>query len=110
MNSTLEESLWELVNRLGKETNCEKRQVGCVIYHTGLKETVGKGWNIHLDGKCDCSIGHSSAQHAEITALHDMLGPYQRKDLIALVNHQPCFNCSVALEKEVLEVRYRSQH
>ena len=108
MNNVLEESLWKLVNNLSKNTNCEKRQVGCIIYHTNLHTVVGKGFNIHLDGKCDCFTDHSSAQHAEITALHDMLGPYQRKDLIAFINRRPCINCHNALIQVVKEIRYRS--
>jgi len=112
MNSSLEETLWSLVDALSKRTNCKKRAVGCIIYNTKLQEVVAKGWNIHLDGVCDCLNTEGkkgTAQHAEITALHDMLGPYKREDLILFVNHAPCANCKSEIETVVHEVRYRSQ-
>ena len=107
--SNLDETIWELVDALAKQSQCSKRQVGCVIYNTKLDEIVGKGFNMHLNGVCDC---HSTktATHAEVIALNDILKPSKREDLVLFVSHAPCKACKSVIEKEVYEVRYRSQH
>lgn len=108
ISDELEETIWDLVYELGTQTNCKDREVGCVIYNTKLQEVVGKGWNIHLDDKCDCDSA-KTAQHAEVTAIHDMLGPFNRQDLILFVSHAPCTACASTVNSIVKEVRYRSQ-
>lgn len=108
MNNKIAEILWKQVNDVAQKTNCKDRAVGCVIYNVKLNKIVGYGHNKHLNGVCDC---HSTktAQHAEVSAINSMEQTYDRKDLIAFVDHQPCFNCASALETVVNEVRYRSQ-
>lgn len=100
--------IWSVVDTLAKNSECEDRQVGCAIYHKKLDQIVGKGWNIHLDGICDCHY-NKTAQHAEITAINDMLGPYKKEDLVVYVNHRPCDNCAAAVREIASEVRYKDQ-
>jgi len=108
VTNSMEKLLWETIAKLASKTNCKKRAVGCVIYNTVSKQIVGKGYNVHPDGGCDCNTT-KTAIHAEVSALNSMKIQYPRENLIAFVGHQPCFNCGVALETVVKEVRYRSQ-
>lgn len=103
-----ENDIWKMVDRVAKQSECSKRQVGCVIYHTEFKQVCGRGFNIHLDNICDCST-NKSAQHAEITAINSVLRPLDRSKMIAYVNHKPCDNCNKALSEVVQEVRYTFQ-
>ena len=105
MNS---DHIWDVVKRISNLSECLDRKVACVIYHKGLDQIVGKGFNIHLNGICDCDT-KSTAQHAELTALNDMMGPFRKEDLVAYINHRPCCDCSSALSKVVEEVRYKDQ-
>ena len=107
--SNLDDTLWGLVNALGKHSECLDKKVGCIIYNTKTNEVAARGWNMHLDGVCDCDTT-KTAQHAEITAIHDLYLPTVKEDLIAFINHKPCLACSKALDEYVSEVRYRSQH
>jgi deoxycytidylate deaminase len=102
------ENIWGVIDALGSFTNCEKRRVGCVIYNVKTGRIVGKGWNVHLNGICDCHT-KKTAQHAEISAILDMTEEYDAKDLVAYVSHKPCANCASVLKDAVLEVRYRHQ-
>jgi len=96
--------IWPRVHDLASHTNCRDRSVGCIIWHTEYG-VVGKGFNYHLDGTCDCD-NTRSAEHAEIMALNTMDQPLDRSKLIAFVNHRPCDNCHKELSKVVSEVRY----
>ena len=104
--------IWEVVTRMAKFSNCKKRQVGAVIYNTKYNRIVGRGINSHEDGICDCNTTRT-AHHAETQALANMKErdlKFDRKDLVLYVNHHLCVACASALETEVYEIRFRSQH
>ncbi len=101
--------LWELVNTLAKNSSCKKRNVGAVVYNTKLDKVVGRGFNKHMNGICDC-LTTKTAIHAEEAALKSIVGKYDRKDLVMFISHAPCANCKSLVETVVKEVRYRSQH
>ncbi len=110
---SLSDTLWELTNAIAKNSACRKKQVGAVIYNTNLGEIVGRGYNEHEDGICDCLDNKErkgTATHAEVVALSDMEGSYPREDLVMFINHAPCASCKSLIETLVKEVRYRSQH
>ena len=97
--------LWGIVDALANQTNCEKRSVGCVIFNKRTNQVVGRGYNWHEDGICDCDT-ESSSIHAEINAINGIETKYDRSDLIALINRRPCFPCHNALMRHVKEIRY----
>ena len=102
--------LWQLLDAEANNTNCKKRQVGCIIYDVLNKEVMGIGHNYHPDGICDCVPGPSTAVHAEINAIDNIrINGFNKDECIALVNRKPCDNCNKALEKIVYEVRYRQE-
>ena len=101
------DEIWEMLDEEAQETNCEKRQVACIIYDKDNKEIVGIGHNRHLDGICDCKTTRT-AVHAEQMARKHMKKRL-RGQCIAFINHAPCNNCAKVLDSVVKEVRYRSQ-
>jgi len=108
MKPTLTDILWNLAIGLGKQTNCKKRGVGCVIFDEVTEQVEAVGHNFHKDGKCDCSTT-KTATHAEIEAIANLPKDVDTTNLVALVTHKPCQSCSDALKTKVKEVRYRWQ-
>ena len=102
-----EEDIWYKLEKESQKTNCDKRQVACIIYDTVNNEIVGIGHNHHPDGFCDCS-SHRTALHAEQQASKGMK-PRLKSQCIAYINHAPCSNCAKVLDNIAGEVRYRSQ-
>ena len=105
MNET---HLWNVVHKIGRLTNCEERAVGCIIYDKVNDVIVGKGFNKHLDDRCDCETT-KTAIHAEIYAINSMTQDYNKDDLVAYINHKPCVNCKSALDKVVSEIKFKDQ-
>ena len=100
-------AIWSLVDAVSKSTNCDDREVGCVIYNKRSKQIVATGYNKHV-GICDCYTA-KTATHAEIRAIANLTPMQHKEDLVAYINHAPCNDCKTALEKVTKEVRYRSQ-
>ena len=100
--------IWDELKTEAKKTNCKKRGVACIIYNKVTKEVVGIGHNNHPDGLCDCGSTRT-ALHAEQMAVKNLWGTHNKEDLIAFINHAPCYNCARVLDTYVSEVRYRSQ-
>ncbi len=103
--SSLNDTLYSLVDALSNTTNCMKRRVGTIIYNKITDEVVGRGFNWHENGVCDCS-SESTSKHAEIAAIDDIDTKHNRSDLVAYVNRRPCENCHKALMRHVKEIRY----
>ena len=78
MHSSLEETVWDLTQAIATQSKCKKAKVGCLIFNVDTQEVVGRGWNMNLDGNpCENELGQTMerVQHAEITAIHDLLLP-----------------------------------
>ena len=105
------EHIWEELTAEAGKSNCDKREVACIIYDTFAKQIVGRGHNHHKDGVCDCKTT-KTAIHAEQAAVDNMLYLQRkrlRSQLMAFITRPPCENCKRVLDRYVSEVRYRSQ-
>jgi len=91
----------KLAMEMAKQSPCIKRKVGAVITDlNGL--IIGQGFNYSIDGKdCECSEGKTkdTVVHAEVAAINELnkLEPINRASII-YVTHQPCENCTKAIE------------
>jgi cytidine deaminase len=86
-------SVWDQVQEVASESNCQKRNVGCVI-QTEDGSYISHGYNYHENGICDCWEGKSTAIHAEIEAINNIpIYDRYRGDMVAYINHQPCDRC-----------------
>ena len=108
MTKELTETLWQLVTALEGNSECLDKQVACLIYNTSTDEVLGRGWNIHLDGVCDCDTT-KTAQHAEQTCYNDLYLPVNRNNLVAYVSHKPCSNCENLLKEVCKTIEYIDQ-
>ena len=97
-------NIWDRVIEIAKDSNCKKRNVGCVIT-SEEGQYISHGYNYHIDGKCDCIPGPGTAVHAEVDAINNIpVYDRTRDDLVAYISHKPCDKCMSLLNAICKEV------
>ncbi len=101
MNEEFKEKIgkmvWKKILDVAKNSNCEKRKVGCIIVNE-YGELIAGGYNWHENGSCDCATT-KSAVHAEIMAVNNIPIEKREENLYAYITHKPCERCASILNK-----------